>query len=181
MTGIGGVLGLTAALGALGAVMIPLKAGLTLVNALTGGWLLKIARLPLLVTSLGPVGIAIAAVAATVAAGYLAWKNWDKIKPMLTSLGNWISGWAQWLGHILMQPLHAMDEWFASTKIGHAMDSWLAHPSAPSTVPAGMPAGSGAQFGLHVTHDPGLAVRQTSGPRGSVSIAPDRGRMVNNP
>lgn len=72
-------------------------------------------------------------------------------------------------------------EWFASTKIGHAMDSWLAHPSAPSTVPAGMPAGSSAQFGLHVTHDPGLAVRQTSGPRGSVSIAPDRGRMVNNP
>lgn len=181
VTGIGGVLGLTAALGALGAVMIPLKAGLTLVNALTGGWLLKIARLPLLVTSLGPVGIAIAAVAATVTAGYLAWKNWDKIKPMLTSLGNWISGWAQWLGHILMQPLHDMEEWFASTKIGHAMDSWMAHPSAPSPVPVGMPAGSGAQFGLHVTHDPGLAVRQTSGPRGSVSIAPDRGRMVNNP
>lgn len=204
VTGVGAVLGLTAALGALGAVMIPLKAGFTLVDALTAGWLSRLARLGVsiikmpfarlgsllmwigrlgvgVVAGLGPVGIAIAAVTAAVTVGYLAWKNWDKIKPMLTSLGNWISGWAQWLGHILMQPLHDMEEWFASTKIGHAMDSWMAHPSAPSPVPAGMPAGSGAQFGLHVTHDPGLAVRQTSGPRGSVSIAPDRGRMVNNP
>lgn len=204
-SGIGSVLGLTAAVGALGAIMIPLKAGFALVNTATGGLLgkfaalgLRLVKLPfgmiarsllwvargalLVATELTPVGWAITAVAAAATAGYLAWKNWDKIKPMLSSLGHWISQWAQWLGSVIMSPLHSMDAWFNSTSMGKSMDRWLAHPNVPGTVSAGA-AGSqtGGQFGLHVSHDPGLNVRQTSGRPGLVHIAPDRGRMVAQP
>ncbi|MFT9399799.1 phage tail tape measure protein [Acetobacter sp.] len=203
--GVGSVLALTAGFGALGAVMIPLKAGLAFINAATGGLLgkfaalgLRLVKLPfgmiarsllwvargalLVATELTPVGWAITAVAAAATAGYLAWKNWDKIKPMLSSLGHWISQWAQWLGSVIMSPLHSMDAWFNSTSMGKSMDRWLAHPNVPGTVSAGG-AGSqtGGQFGLHVSHDPGLNVRQTSGRPGLVHIAPDRGRMVAQP
>lgn len=192
--GVGTVLALTAGLGALGAVLIPLKAGLTLIDTLTGGWMLKLLRLPitgvvrgvgLLATSLGPVGVAVAAVTAAVGVGYLAWRNWDKIKPMLGGLASWISSWAKTIGAYIMAPLHAVDQWFDHSSIGQAMDKWLAHPAVPAAVPAapGAQAGEagGGKFGLHVTHDPGVQVRQTSGPRGLVSISPDRGRMVAQP
>ncbi|MDN7351759.1 phage tail tape measure protein [Acetobacter senegalensis] len=198
VTGAGAILGLTAALGAVGAVLIPIKAGLGLVNAMTGGWLLRIGllgsrilKLPfsfmvrgagLLVGALGPVGLAVAGVTAALGVAYLAWRNWDRIKPMLTGLGNWISGWAKQIGGYLAAMLHPLDQWFDHTSMGQAMDKWLAHPDVPAAVPAAPAAqsgdGSGGKFGLHVSHDPGLQVRQTSGQRGLVSISPDRGRMV---
>lgn len=203
VTGAGAILGLTAALGAVGAVLIPIKAGLGLVNAMTGGWLLRIGLLGrtilkfpfsvmargagLLVGAMGPVGLAIAGVTAAIGLGYLAWRNWDKIKPMLSSLGSWISGWADRLGVLftnmfkhLLSPLHDIDQWFDRSSIGQAMDKWLAHPAVPAAVPAAPGASDthGGKFGLHVSHDPALNVRQTSGNRGLVSITPDRGRMV---
>ncbi|OUJ00063.1 phage tail tape measure protein [Acetobacter cibinongensis] len=203
--GVGSVLALTAGFGALGAVMIPLKAGLVFINAATGGLLgrfaalgLRLVKLPfgmigrsllwvargalLVATEMTPLGWAITAVAAAATAGYFAWKNWDKIKPMLTSLGHWISQWAQWLGSVIMAPLHSLDAWFDSTSMGKSMDKWLAHPNVPGAVSAGAAGGQmGGQFGLHVSHDPGLNVRQTSGRPGLVHIAPDRGRMVAQP
>lgn len=196
VTGAGAILGLTAALGAVGAVLIPIRAGLGLVNAMTGGWLLRIGllgssilKLPfsfmvrgsgLLIGALGPVGLAVAGVTASLGVAYLAWRNWDRIKPMLSSLGNWIAGWAKQIGGYLTAMLHPLDQWFDHTGIGQAMDKWLAHPAVPAAVlaaPAGHEA-TGGKFGLHVSHDPGLNVRQTSGRPGMVSITPDRGRMV---
>lgn len=206
VTSVGGVLALTAGLGALGAVMIPLKAGFALLNAATGGmlgrftaWGLRLAKLPfarvgrlliwaargalLFATELTPVGWAITAVAAAATAGYFAWKNWDKIKPMLSSLGNWIAGWAKQIGGYLTAMLHPLDKWFDHTSMGQAMDKWLVHPDVPAAVSSGSSGTDthAGKFGLHVSHDPGLNVRQTSGRPGLVHIAPDRGRMVAQP
>ncbi|OUJ01564.1 phage tail tape measure protein [Acetobacter cibinongensis] len=199
VTGAGAILGLTAALGAVGAVLIPIKAGLGLVNAMTGGWLFRIAQLgkwllklpfgwvargaALLIAEMTPIGWTVTAITGAVTAGYLAWRNWDKIKPMLSSLGNWIAGWAKQIGGYLTAMLHPLDQWFDHTSMGQAMDKWLAYPAVPAAVPAALghaDAHSG-QFGLHVSHDPGLNVRQTSGRPGLVHIAPDRGRMVAQP
>jgi len=44
----------------------------------------------LMALMLNPVGLAIAAVTAAVVAGYYAWKNWDKIKPIIVNLYNLI-------------------------------------------------------------------------------------------
>lgn len=172
IAGVGSVLAITAALGALGAVLIPLRAGLVLIRGLLS--FSSLASLPAL---LNPVSLAIVGITAAVTAGYLAWRNWDRIKPMLSSLGSWISGWAKTIGSYLMAPLHAMDQWIDNSSIGKAMDKWLAHPAVPAAVPAS-PGAQGGQFGLHVSHDPALNVRQTSGKPGLVSITPDRGRMV---
>ena len=176
--GVGSVLAITAALGALGAVLIPLRAGLVLIRSLMS--FSSFAALPAL---LNPVTLAIIGVTAAVTAGYLAWRNWDRIKPMLSSLGNWIAGWARQIGGYLAAMLHPLDQWFDHSSIGQAMDKWLAHPAVPAAVPAA-PAGheaAGGKFGLHVSHDPGLNVRQTSGRPGLVHIAPYRGRMVAPP
>ncbi|MBS1016917.1 phage tail tape measure protein [Acetobacter persici] len=175
IAGVGSVLAITAALGALGAVLIPLRAGLVLIRSLLS--FSSLASLPAL---LNPVTLTIVGVTAAVTAGYLAWRNWDRIKPMLSSLGSWISGWAKTIGGYIMAPLHALDQWIDHSSIGQAMDKWLAHPAVPAAVPAA-PAGheaAGGKFGLHVSHDPGLTVRRTSGKPGMVSITPDRGRMV---
>lgn len=196
VTAAGAILGLTAALGAVGAVLIPIKAGLGLVNAMTGGWLLRIGllgstilKLPfsfmvrgagLLVSALGPVGLVVGGVTAAIGLGYLAWRNWDKIKPMLSSLGSWIAGWAGQIGGYLAAMLHPLDRWLDHTSMGQAMDKWLAHPGVPAAVPtaSGSADAHGGQFGLHVSHDPSLNVRQTSGRPDLVTISPDRGRMV---
>lgn len=172
IAGVGSVLAITAALGALGAVLIPLRAGLVLIRSLMS--FSSLASLPAL---LNPVSLAIIGVTAAVAAGYLAWRNWDKIKPMLSSLGSWISGWAKTIGGYIMAPLHTLDQWINNSSIGQAMDKWLAHPAVPAAVSASSGT-QGGQFGLHVSHDPALNVRQTSGKPGLVSITPDRGRMV---
>ncbi|WP_215762859.1 phage tail tape measure protein [Acetobacter sp. P1H12_c] len=173
--GVGSVLAITAALGALGAVLIPLRAGLVLIRSLLSFG--SLASLPAL---LNPVSLALIGITAAVTAGYLAWRNWDKIKPMLSSLGSWISGWAKTIGGYIMAPLHALDQWIDHSSIGQAMDKWLAHPAVPAAVPAapGAADAHGGKFGLHVSHDPALTVRRTSGNPGLVSITPDRGRMV---
>ncbi|WP_278368060.1 phage tail tape measure protein [Acetobacter orientalis] len=204
--GIGSVLGLTAAVGALGAIMVPLRAGLKLVDAATGGWLGKLARLgfrlakmpfarvvrllltigrgaALAAAEITPIGWALTAVTAAITAGYLAWRNWDKIKPMLSSLGNWIAGWTRTIGSYIYAAVHPLDKWFDQSAMGQSMDKWLAHPAVPAGMPAGghtTPSQEG-HFSLHVSHEDGVKVKQTSGRRDMVTITPDRGRMVGKP
>lgn len=74
--------------------MIPLRAGLSLVNAVTTGWLFRLFGLRSIPTvvgralaglliAIGPIGWAILGVTTAVIAGYEAWKYWDKVKPYL--------------------------------------------------------------------------------------------------
>lgn len=204
--GVGSILALTAGLGALGAVLIPLRAGLRLVNAATGGWLgrlarlgLRLAKMPfarvgrllvaigrgaaLAATGMTPIGWALTAVTAAITAGYLAWRNWDKIKPMLSSLGNWIAGWARTIGNYIYAAVHPLDKWFDQSAVGQSMDKWLAHPAVPAGVPTHGNSASSQDnhFSLHVSHDEGVKIKQTSGQRDMVTITPDRGRMVGKP
>jgi hypothetical protein len=54
-----------------------------------------------LLVSLAPILIPLAAVTAAVGLVYLAWKNWDKIKPIIDAVGSVISGW--WTSNV--QPI----------------------------------------------------------------------------
>lgn len=190
---VGAVLGLTAGLGAFGAIMIPLRAGLSLVNAVTAGWLFRLFGLRSILAlvgralvgfliAIGPIGWAILGVTTAVIAGYEAWKHWDKIKPYLQALGHWIASWASWLGDKLMWPFRQLQAFFQSSTFKQWSDkagAAFAQPGLQESMLAanGVPSQHGGKFELHVTHDPGVKVRQTSGPQ-RASIKPDRGRMV---
>ncbi len=110
-TTIVGVLGLSAALGpsliGIGTMvtglgrLLPLLTGLGPVLLAAGS---GIARLAPLVATLGRALLALAlnpvflTIAALVAGVYLAWQNWDKIAPIISAVGDAISGW--WTGTV---------------------------------------------------------------------------------
>lgn len=187
LAAVGTFLLLSTTVGAIGAIAIPFTAAFGLVAAVLGTTTLAAAGVVAGVAAVG---------AGVVAAGIVIYKNWGTIKGYFTAFGAWVTGWASLIGSAIshafegvfskpLATLHAVDQWFDHSSIGQAMDKWLAHPAVPAAVPAapGAQAGEagGGQFGLHVSHDPGVQVRQTSGPRGLVSISPDRGRMVAQP
>ncbi|NHO33332.1 phage tail tape measure protein [Acetobacter fallax] len=169
--GVGGFLAFATALGVIRAVCGPLLAGLSL---------LRIGALAL-ISPWGLVGMALAGVGV---AAYEIYKHWDGIKPYFTALGSWMTSWGRSIGsffsHIFdgfSAAFHDIENRIASSSLGHLMGM----SAVPHLVPA-IPSGGGqSQFGLHVSHEPGLRITQTGGPRGAMTIGPDRGRMVAQP
>lgn len=182
LAAVGTFLLLSTTVGAIGAIAIPFTAAFGLVAAVLGTTATVAAGVVAAVAAVG---------AGVVAAGVVIYKNWSTIKGYFSAFGAWVTGWATSIGSAIsdafegifskpLAALHAADQWIDHSSIGQAMDKWLVHPAVPAAVPAA-PAGheaAGGKFGLHVSHDPGLTVRRTSGKPGMVSITPDRGRMV---
>lgn len=147
------------------------------------------------------VGALVAVGAALGIAGYVIYRNWASIKAGFSSFGGWLSSWISGiggaigrfgtaLGHMLMtafqapfaavmHELHAVDDWFASSKVGQVVGRMVAPTAAPvGAVAAG---GGGAQVHVHVSHDQGLTVRPVSAHGARVTTGPDRGHMVGRP
>lgn len=133
--------------------------------------------------------------------------TWNVAKMVFNDFTAWLDGWGGGIGtklhnivtglaRIFSVPLVAMfqyikaqfaalDQAFSNSWVGRHMESLMGRgvqpaPAIPAAAPA-RPAASGGQFGLHVSHDPGLKLRQTAGQRGAMRITPDRGRMVAQP
>ena len=104
MLGLAAALGpVLAALGTLITFTAPIRVLLTamLASQAVAGVLANIIPLilsmgrALMLLALNPVGLVITAIAVAVGAVYLAWKNWDKIKPILVQLYNDVKTWLQ--------------------------------------------------------------------------------------
>lgn len=89
-------------LGSIVSIAAPLIAGIGAVAGVISGFAAAAAAsAPMiggLIAALSPILVPLAAVAAAVGAVYLAWKNWDKIKAVLSSVGSAVSGW--WSGSV---------------------------------------------------------------------------------
>lgn len=86
-----GVGGLISAFGILLPAIGPIAAALgTVATVITAG---VIPALSSLIVALSPVLVPLAAVAAGVGAVYLAWKNWDKIEPIVRNMYNAVKTW----------------------------------------------------------------------------------------
>ncbi|MCP9320102.1 phage tail tape measure protein [Acetobacter persici] len=131
-----------------------------------------------------------------------AWSGaWGIVKQLALDFTRWLDGWGAGIPLRILSALTA--EWHVLTdgiagQIGRmetAFDtSWLGrHMGMAAPVPAGAPAHvptpaassaarQSAQFGVHVSADRGLTVRQVSGPQTGMTIAPQNtGRMVGRP
>ncbi|KAB8123099.1 phage tail tape measure protein [Komagataeibacter medellinensis] len=132
---------------------------------------------------------------------------WNVAKMVFNDFTAWLDGWGGGIGtklhnivtglaKIFSVPLVAMfqyikaqfaalDQSFSNSWVGRHIESLMGRGVQPApAIPAAAPAhaaASGGQFGLHVSHDPGLKLRQTAGQRGAMRITPDRGRMVAQP
>nr|WP_240161355.1 phage tail tape measure protein [Gluconacetobacter azotocaptans] len=189
---VGGFLALATVLGVIGAAGAPIAAAFGLIGAIFGTTAL----------AAGGVVVAVAGIGlALVGAGYVIYRNWTSIKASFTSFDSWLSGWvsgisgsigrfASALGNMLlaglrapfegvMRELHQLDAWFANSQVGHAVARMIGPGNGPvGAVAAG---GGGNQVHLHVSHDPGLAVRPVSQGPARVTVHPDRGRMTGRP
>ncbi|MFT8804533.1 MAG: phage tail tape measure protein [Acetobacter aceti] len=185
---VGAFLAFTTALGVLKAVCGPLLTGLRAVWAV-----LKFLRITTLVAEAAFLGlrvavfglsllfapgaafaIGIAALVAGLAYGaYYVINHWEKVKGWFSSFAQWIKGIFSPVFAEIGNAFSTIENRIANSSIGHMMGL---HGAAP--IPAG--AAGGGQFGLHVTTDPGVRVRQTAGPS-PITAGPDRGRMVNRP
>ncbi|AMK19330.1 phage tail length tape measure family protein [Sphingobium sp. MI1205] len=86
-----GIGSLVTGLGAILPVLGPVAAAFgTFVTIITTG---VIPAIGAVLVALAPILVPLAAVAAAVAAVYLAWKNWDKIEPVLRNLYNGVKTW----------------------------------------------------------------------------------------
>ena len=133
--------------------------------------------------------------------------TWNVAKMVFNDFTAWLDGWGGGIGtklhnivtglaRIFSVPLVAMfqyvkaqfaalDQAFSNSWVGRHVESLMGRgvqpaPAIPAAAPA-RPAPGGSAAVVHITHDPGLKARQTAGPRGAVSITPDRGRMVAQP
>lgn len=119
-----GVGGVVTAFGALLPLVAKLGPALTLLQAgFTAARVAAIAALP----ALGPFLVPLAAIAAAVAGVYLAWKNWDKIAPILRALYSGVKTWIMdKLGAVfdwLKGKLEAVGKWFFNlydAVVGHS-------------------------------------------------------------
>lgn len=131
-----------------------------------------------------------------------AWSGaWGIVKQLALDFTRWLDGWGAGIPLRILSALTA--EWHVLTdgiagqigKMETAFDtSWLGrHMGMAAPVPAGAPAHvptpaaanaaqQAAQFGVHVSADRGLSVRQVSGPQKGLTVAPQNtGRMVGRP
>nr|WP_298797532.1 phage tail tape measure protein [uncultured Acetobacter sp.] len=131
-----------------------------------------------------------------------AWSGaWGIVKQLALDFARWLDGWGSGIPLRILQGLTS--EWHVLTdglsgqigKLETAFDtSWLGrHMGLAAPVPAGAPARvptpaaanaaqQAGQFGVHVSADRGLSVRQVSGPQKGLTIAPQNtGRMVDRP
>ena len=133
--------------------------------------------------------------------------TWNVAKMVFNDFTTWLDSWGGGIGtklhnivtglaKVFSVPLVAMfqyikaqfaalDQAFSNSWVGRHVESLMGRgvqpaPAIPAAAPA-RPAASGGQFGLHVSHDPGLKIRQTAGAHGAVRITPDRGKMVAQP
>ncbi|GBQ15263.1 phage tail tape measure protein [Komagataeibacter rhaeticus] len=133
--------------------------------------------------------------------------TWNVAKMVFNDFTAWLDSWGGGIGtklhnivtglaKVFSVPLVAMfqyikaqfaalDQAFSNSWVGRHVESLMGRGVQPApAIPAAAPAraaASGGQFGLHVSHDPGLKIRQTAGAQGAVRITPDRGRMVAQP
>ncbi|MFT8644538.1 phage tail tape measure protein [Gluconacetobacter sp.] len=193
---VGGLLALATVLGVISAIAAPVGAAFLLIGSIFGATAAA-------AVAMG-VGIAAAVVGVGLVlagAGYVIYRNWTSIKASFISFGGWLSSWISGiggaigrfgtaLGHMLMtafqapfaavmHELHAVDDWFASSRVGQVVGRMVAPTAAPvGAVAAG---GGGAQVHVHVSHDQGLTVRPVSAHGARVTTGPDRGHMVGRP
>lgn len=221
---VGGMLALATAMGAVGAVAGPMRAGFALfrtvlapVAGLLGGVSLATAGVVL--------GLAALTAGVVAAALYVSHNltrishafdagghgitgtlrgTWNVAKLVFEDFTTWLDSWGGGLGTKLHNivvgvgrifgaafrlMLDGIKSQFASLDQAFT-NSWLGRQIMgggvqPAPAIPGAPTRSGEQpsapIGLHVSHDPGVRVRQTSGPHGAVQIRPDRGRMIAQP
>jgi TP901 family phage tail tape measure protein len=122
------------------------------------------------------------------------------VRQVFLDFAHWVDGWtaglpsrilggisAEW--HVLTDGMtahvHEMEGVVDNSWLGRHMGFAAPVPAPPAPVPMAVHAGAaaaGAQFGLHVTTERGVQVRQTSGPSQGLTIAqPNLGRMVGRP
>ncbi|MCW4589091.1 phage tail tape measure protein, partial [Gluconacetobacter entanii] len=221
---VGGMLALATAMGAVGAVAGPMRAGFALfrtvlapVAGLLGGVSLATAGVVL--------GLAALTAGVVAAALYVSHNltrishafdagghgitgtlrgTWNVAKLVFNDFTTWLDSWGGGLGtklhnivvgvgrifgaafRLMLDGIKSQfasldqaftNSWLGRQIMGGGVQPAPAIPGAPAR-PAAQPS---APIGLHVSHDPGVRVRQTSGPRGAVQIRPDRGRMIAQP
>lgn len=179
--GVGAFLAFATVLGVLKAVCGPLVAGFRMLRigtiAFEGAMLalrVIITALSVLLAPEGALAVGVAVLVAGLAAGAMyTISHWEKVKGWFSSFAQWIKGIFSPVFTEIGNAFSTIENRIANSSLGKMMGL---HGAAP--IPAG--AGGGGQFGLHVTTDQGVHVRQTAGPR-PITTGPDRGRMVNRP
>jgi len=155
---VGGVIAFAAVMAALGAVLIPLRAGFGLIGAIMG----PLSRgAVVLAGAMGLPGIAIAALAVGLGVAALEiYKHWESVRHGFTAFGSWLESWAGWLLHL-----------------GRHGDTGSTGRPVAMTGSAGlMP-----PIQLHVTTDPGVRATVQPNPRLQVKSASGTGRMLSRP